>query len=216
MTTYKQDKKKHGIFITFEGVEGSGKSVQCELLYKYLLSKKYNVLITKEPGGTMVGEKIRDILLDSDEDIDVYTELFLYLADRAEHLAKIINTNLEKDNIVISDRHFDSTIAYQMAGRGIKEEELNLLKNLKLFSKREPDVTFLLDVDPEEVRNRIKNPDRIERENIDFHRRVRKAYLDLARKNMDRFVVIDSRKTIEEIHEKIKKEISVLLDRGVV
>ncbi len=164
----------------------------------------------------MVGEKIRDILLESNEDIDAYTELLLYLADRAEHLAKVVNPNLEKDKIVISDRHFDSTIAYQMAGRGIKEEEMNLLKNLKLFSNREPDITFLLDVDPEIVRNRIKNPDRIERENIDFHRRVRKAYLDLAKKHRDRVIVIDSRKTIEEIHGKIKKEISFLLDRGGV
>jgi dTMP kinase len=164
----------------------------------------------------MVGEKIRDILLDSNENMDVYAELFLYLADRAEHLAKVVNTNLKKDKIVISDRHFDSTIAYQMAGRGIEEKEMNLLKNLKLFSNREPDVTFLLDVDPEIVRDRIKNPDRIERENINFHRKVRKAYLDLAAKQRDRFIVIDSRKTIEEIHEKIKKEISILLDRGEV
>lgn len=186
------------------------------MLYKYLLSKKYDVVITKEPGGTIVGEKIRDILLGGNEDINVYTELFLYLADRAEHLAKVVSTNLEKDKVVISDRHFDSTIAYQMAGRGIKEEEMNLLKNLKLFSSREPDVTFLLDVDPEIVRDRIKNPDRIERENIDFHRKVRKAYLDLAGKHRDRFIVIDSRKTIEEIHGNIIKEISVLLDRGEV
>ena len=164
----------------------------------------------------MVGEKIRDILLDSNENMDVYAELFLYLADRAEHLAKVVNTNLKKGKIVISDRHFDSTIAYQMAGRGIEEKEMNLLKNLKLFSNREPDVTFLLDVDPEIVRDRIKNPDRIERENINFHRKVRKAYLDLAAKQRDRFIVIDSRKTIEEIHEKIKKEISILLDRGEV
>jgi dTMP kinase len=162
----------------------------------------------------VVGKKIRGILLESNEDINVYTELLLYLADRAENLAKIINPNLEKDKIVISDRHFDSTIAYQMAGRGIKEEEVKMLKNLNLFSYREPDVTFLLDVDPGIVRNRIKNPDRIERENIDFHRRVRKAYLDLAKKHKDRVIVIDSRKTIEEIHRKIRKEISVYLDRG--
>jgi dTMP kinase len=154
----------------------------------------------------VVGKKIRGILLESNEDINVYTELLLYLADRAENLAKIINPNLEKDKIVISDRHFDSTIAYQMAGRGIKEEEVKMLKNLNLFSYREPDVTFLLDVDPGIVRNRIKNPDRIERENIDFHRRVRKAYLDLAKKHKDRVIVIDSRK--------IRKEISVYLDRG--
>lgn len=173
-----------------------------------------DVLRTKEPGGTTVGEEIRDILLESNEDMNVYTELFLYLADRSENLARVVNPNLEKNKIVISDRHFDSTIAYQMAGRGIKEEEMELLKDLKLFSSREPDVTFLLDVDPEIVRNRIKNPDRIERENIDFHRKVRKAYLDLAKKHRDRVIVIDSMATIEEIHEKIKKEISVFLERG--
>ena len=183
-------------------------------MYEYLLSKKKDVLITKEPGGTALGEKIRGILLESNEDIDVYTELLLYLADRAENLALVINPNLEKGKIVISDRHFDSTIAYQMAGRGIKEKEIKMLKNLKLYSNREPDVTFLLDVDPGIVRNRIKNPDRIERENIDFHRKVRKAYLDLALKNPNRIIVIDSRKTIDEIHKEIKEEVMVFLDRG--
>lgn len=183
-------------------------------MYEYLLSKKKDVLITKEPGGTELGEKIRGILLESNEDINIYTELLLYLADRAENLALVINPNLEKGKIVISDRHFDSTIAYQMAGRGIQEKEVNMLKDLELFSNREPDVTFLLDVDPGIVRDRIKNPDRIERENIDFHRRVRKAYLDLAHKYPNRVIVIDSQKTIEEIHQKIKKEVSVLLDRG--
>ena len=184
------------------------------MLYKYLLSIGCDVLITKEPGGTVLGETIRSILLEGNKDINMYAELFLYLADRAENLARVVVPNLEKDKIVISDRHFDSTIAYQMAGRGIKEEEMELLKNLSLFSNREPDVTFLLDVDPETVRNRIKNPDRIERENVNFHRKVRKAYLDLAEKYRNRVIVIDSRKTIEEIHKKIKKEISPLLDRG--
>lgn len=169
------------------------------------------MLMTKEPGGTEVGQRIRAILLESEEDINVYTELLLYLADRAENLAKVINPNLEKDKIVISDRHFDSTIAYQMAGRGIKEKDIDMLKNLKLFRDRKPDVTFLLDVDPGIVRNRIENPDRIERENLDFHRRVRSAYLDLAKKHPDRIIVIDSRKTIEEIQERIRKEISVYL-----
>jgi dTMP kinase len=170
--------------------------------------------MTKEPGGTVVGEEIRAILLESNESINAYTELLLYLADRAQNLDEVINPSLKKDKIVISDRHFDSTIAYQMAGRGIKKEELDMLKNLELFRKREPDVTFLLDVDPGIVRNRIKNPDRIERENIDFHRRVRKAYLDLAEKFPGRIIVIDSRKTIDQIHKEIKNEISVFLDRG--
>lgn len=162
----------------------------------------------------MVGEEIRAILLESNECINAYTELLLYLADRAENLALVINPNLKKDKIVISDRHFDSTIAYQMAGRGIKKEEVDMLKNFELFRKREPDVTFLLDVDPGIVRNRIKNPDRIERESIDFHRRVRKAYLDLAEKYPDRIIVIDSRKTIDQIHKEIKNEISFFLERG--
>jgi dTMP kinase len=170
--------------------------------------------MTREPGGTVVGEQIRDILLKSNEDMNEYTELLLYLADRAENLAEVINPNLRRNKIVISDRHFDSTIAYQMAGRGIQEKEIKMLKNLKLFSNREPDVTFLLDVDPGIVRDRIKNPDRIERENIDFHRKVRTAYLDLARQYKDRIIVIDSRKTIEQIHGEIKKGISVFLDMG--
>jgi len=194
-------------------VEGSGKTVQCKLLYEHLKGEGRDVILTREPGGTMVGKKIRNILLESNDDIDRYTELFLYLADRAENLAKVVNPGLEKDKIVISDRYFDSTIAYQVAGRGITKE-VETLKKFKLFSKREPDITFLLDVDPEVVRNRIKNPDRIERENIAFHKRVREAYLSLADKYKDRFFVIDSKKTIDKIHEMIKNKILVSLERG--
>jgi len=177
------------------------------------LSEGKDVVLTREPGGTVVGEKIRNILLESNEDIDRYTELFLYLADRAENLAKVVNPNLEKNKIVISDRYFDSTIAYQTAGRGLKEE-VKILKKLKLFNIREPDVTFLLDVDPEIGRNRITNFDRIERENLEFHRRVRKAYLDLAKIYKNRFFIINSKETINEIHEMIKNKVLVFLNRG--
>jgi len=159
-----------------------------------------------------VGKKIRDILLKGDESIGIYTELFLYLADRAENLVEVVFPNLKKGKIVISDRHFDSTIAYQMAGRGIREEEIMRIKGMELFSSREPDITFLLDVDPEIVRCRIENPDRIEKENIDFHRRVRQSYLNLAEKNPGRIVLVDSRGTIDEIHEMIKKEILRILE----
>lgn len=159
-----------------------------------------------------MGKKIRDILLEGNENIGIYTELFLYLADRAENLVEIVFPNLEKGNIVISDRHFDSTIAYQMAGRGIKGEEITRLKSVELFSSREPDITFLLDVDPEVVRDRIKNPDRIEKENIDFHRRVRQSYINLAEKYPDRIVRVDSRGTIDEIHNKIKNKILSVLE----
>ena len=159
-----------------------------------------------------MGKRIRDILLKGTENIGMYTELFLYLADRAANLGEIVFPNLKRGNIVISDRHFDSTIAYQMAGRGIKEEEIMRLKSVELFTDREPDITFLLDVDPEVVRDRIKNPDRIEKENIDFHRRVRQSYLDLAEKYPDRILLVDSRGTIDEIHNKIKNKILSVLE----
>ncbi len=180
-------------------------------MYKWLTSKGCEVLLTIEPGGTAVGRKIRSILLEGDEEINTYTELFLYLADRAENLTKNVEPNLKEGKIVISDRHFDSTVAYQMAGRGINKEEIQMFKELKLFSLMEPDITFLLDVDPEIVEDRIKEPDRIERENIDFHRRVRNAYLDIAGNAPDRVILIDARGTIEEIHGKVKEEILNLL-----
>lgn len=181
-------------------------------MYKWLTSKGCEVALTKEPGGTAVGRKIRNILLEGDEEINTYTELFLYLADRAENLTKNVEPNLKEGKIVISDRHFDSTVAYQMAGRGINKEEIQMFKELKLFSLMEPDITFLLDVDPEIVKDRIKEPDRIERENIDFHRRVRNAYLDIARNAPGRVILIDARGTVEEIHGKIKEKISHLLE----
>jgi dTMP kinase len=180
-------------------------------LYKWLKSKGFKVFLTKEPGGTEAGLKIRDILLGGEKEINIYTELFLYLADRAENLTKNVEPNLMEDKIVISDRHFDSTVAYQMAGRGISKEEIQMFKELKIFSLMEPDITFLLDVAPEIVKDRIKEPDRIERENIDFHHRVRSAYLDIARSAPDRVILIDARGTIEKIHGEIKKEISNLI-----
>jgi dTMP kinase len=180
-------------------------------LYKWLTSKGFKVFLTKEPGGTKIGQKIRDILLGGQDKINIYTELFLYLADRAENLTKNVEPNLMGGKIVISDRHFDSTVAYQMAGRGISKEEIQMFKELKLFCLMKPNVTFLLDIDPEIVRDRIKEPDRIERENIDFHRRVRSAYLDIAKNESDRVILIDARGTVEEIHGKIKEKISNLL-----
>jgi dTMP kinase len=180
-------------------------------LGRWLKSIGFRVYLTREPGGTVVGKKVRNVLLKGDEKINIYTELFLYLADRAENLTKVIVPNLKKDYIVISDRHFDSTFAYQMAGRGISKEEIQILKRLKIFSLKEPDVTFLLDVDPEVVKDRIKKPDRIEKESIDFHRRVRNAYLELARSEPDRVVLIDALGTVEEIQGRIKEKTLDLL-----
>ncbi|MEO0294281.1 MAG: dTMP kinase [candidate division WOR-3 bacterium] len=203
----RNNKKKRGVFITFEGVEGSGKTLQAGLLYKWLKTKGFDVCLTKEPGGTKIGEKIRKILLKGESKINKYTELFLYLADRASHLTEVIEPNLNKNKIVISDRYFDSTFAYQGVGRGINENEIELLKKLSLFSKREPDITFLLDVDPAIAKNRIKKPDRIEKEPLRFHRKVRKAYLKIAKGNPGRVVLINARGSIEETHKKIKEKI---------
>lgn len=196
---------KPGIFITFEGVEGSGKSVQTNFLYNELHKKGYNVYLTREPGGTDAGKGIRDILLNTVNEINSYTELFLYLADRSQHIVEVIKPYLLQGAIVISDRFFDSTIAYQKTGRRIPKEEIEEITDFKIFKELEPDLTFLLDLAPEFAQERVENPDRIERENIEFHTRVRNAYIELARMNPERIFVIDALDSIENISNIIKR-----------
>ncbi len=193
------------MFITFEGVEGSGKSVQTNILYDNLKKDGYTVYLTREPGGTESGKRIREILLNSSNKINRYTELFLYLSDRSEHILEVIKPNLKKGAIVISDRFFDSTIAYQKAGRGIPDDEMMKIMKFEIFKEVEPDITFLLDVSPESVQKRLENPDRIEREDIEFHIKVRNEYLKLAKKNPDRIILINALNSIEEISTVINK-----------
>ncbi len=193
------------MFITFEGVEGSGKSVQTNILYDNLKKEGYTVYLTREPGGTESGKRIREILLNSSNKINRYTELFLYLSDRSEHILEVIKPNLKEGAIVISDRFFDSTIAYQKAGRGIPDDEMMKIMKFEIFKEVEPDITFLLDVSPESVQKRLENPDRIEREDIEFHIKVRNEYLKLAKKNPDRIILINALNSIEEISTVINK-----------
>ncbi len=193
------------MFITFEGVEGSGKSVQTNILYDNLKKDGYTVYLTREPGGTESGKRIREILLNSSNKINRYTELFLYLSDRSEHILEVIKPNLKEGAIVISDRFFDSTIAYQKAGRGIPDDEMMKIMKFEIFKEVEPDITFLLDVSPESVQKRLENPDRIEREDIEFHIKVRNEYLKLAKKNPDRIILINALNSIEEISTVINK-----------
>lgn len=157
-----------------------------------------------------MGYEIRDILLNSTEDIYAYTELFLYLADRAQNIHEHIKPNIEEGNIVISDRHFDSTVAYQMAGRGIPEADIEKLKSLNIFREIQPDLTFLLDVAPEKVENRLKTRDRIEKENLDFHKKVREEYLKIQENEPERVTRINALNSIQDVHREIKSRVSSL------
>lgn len=193
-----------GIFITFEGIEASGKSTQAKMLYEYLKEKGYNVTLTREPGGTNLGKKIRDILLSHTEEIfPEIAEILLYEADRNIHIHNIIKPNLNKGGIVISDRFYDSTTSYQHFGRGISIDIVNFLNELA-SEKIVPDITFLLDVDVEIAFERLKEMDRMESQGIDFHKRVREGFLKLAKDNPDRFVVIDATKPISDIFDSIR------------
>jgi len=213
-----------GVFITFEGVEGSGKSTQAEALKKRLASRGIPVTLTREPGGTRVGEEVRRILLDHDlldhdhAGMAPLTELFLYLASRAEHTAKIVRPRLESGEVVISDRYADASVAYQGGGRELGDAFVESLNRRATFGVK-PDVTFLLDLDPGDGLSRLAAArgetarDRIEREAIEFHGRVRAAYLAAAEREPGRFVIIDARRPRGEIESAVSSRVDELLSR---
>ena len=198
------DKGKYGKLITFEGIEGCGKSTLAKELYEYLKNKNYKVVFTREPGGGKLGEKIREILLNNELEIPDYSELFLFLASRYEHTKNIIIPKLKSGYIVISDRYMDSTIAYQGYGRKI---DLKLLKELNEIATLgiKPDLTFLIDL-PEEISlNRLKDKilDRIESEEIEFYKRVRFGYIEIARNEPLRFIILDGTMELQILKQKV-------------
>ncbi|GIW21782.1 MAG: thymidylate kinase [Candidatus Sericytochromatia bacterium] len=201
------------MFITFEGIEGAGKTTQIKLLYEFLKSRGNNVVITKEPGGTELGKRIRDLILNpniDDKPIGM-SEIFMYLADRAHHVETFIKSYLKKNYFVISDRYIDSTIAYQGYGRLFDIQILEYLNNIATQGLK-PDITFILDLEVENGLNRIKNRnllDRIEQESFEFHSRIRKGFLEISKKE-NRFCVINSNDTIENVFEKIK---NIIVDK---
>jgi dTMP kinase len=210
------------LFITFEGVEGSGKTTQIQRLKKYLTQKGIGCKVTREPGGCLIAEKIRKILLNPDHrEMAPMTELLLYEAARAQHVIEIIKPFFEKEGVVLCDRFSDATLAYQGYGRRIDLKRIERLNHLSTQGIR-PDVTFLLDC-PSHVglkraiqRNRAlkqEREERFEREEIQFHRRVRKGYLAIARREPRRVKVIDTRQGEEKVFEKIQKIIDNLLKR---
>lgn len=192
-----------GIFITFEGIEASGKSTQAKLLSDYLQQKGYSVILTREPGGTQIGKKIREILLSHTQEIfPAVAELLLYEADRNIHIHNILKPALEKGKVVVCDRFFDSTTAYQHYGRGIDLYIVDFLNNLASESLK-PDITFLLDVDVDVAFSRLKEMDRMESQGVQFHKKVREGFLEIARKHPDRIVRIEANQTADEIHRQI-------------
>lgn len=200
------------MFITFEGIEGCGKTTQVKKLKNYLDENGIPNINTLEPGGTDIGQSIRRILLDTNNtNLFPLTELVLYTADRAQHVDEIIKPGLDQGKWVICDRYFDATIAYQGFGRGLDMEIINTLNN-KATGGLSPDITILMDC-PEEVginRALERNKDdlqedqgRFEKEKMEFHHRVRHGYLTLAEENRDRFIVIDATKSVAEVEADI-------------
>lgn len=190
--------------VTFEGIEGCGKSVQARLLYEYLQSKGISSILTREPGGSDISERIRDILLDRRHlDMVPYTELFLYLASRAQHTQEVIKPALAQGKVVICDRYIDASVAYQGEGRGISK---NLIKQLNKTATGGllPNLTFLLDMDTEIALKRIEREDRLEMEGVEFHNRIRSGYLKLNRENPERIVLLNGMRSIKQIHNEIK------------
>ncbi len=176
---------KKGIIVSFEGIDGCGKTTLVKKFYNYLIKNRFDTVILHEPGDTLVGEKIRKILLDKEEKIDKFCELFLYLASRAQLVKEKLEKYVKERRIVILDRYIDSTFAYQGYGRGISLEFIENIHKIFLDEKFIPDLTFLIDEKPENLIEILKKKgkDRIEKESIEFQKRVREGYLALAKKN---------------------------------
>lgn len=203
MPNYTGEVPEHqGRFFTFEGVDGSGKSTQLKLLARRLEAAGHNVTRAQEPGGTRVGQEIRRILLDArSTDLRPTPELLLYFASRAQNVEEVILPALERGHIVLSDRFTDSSAAYQGCARGLGLETIALLERIACRGLR-PDLTFLLDLDPETALARASET-RFELEGLSFQQRVRQAYLELHRSEPDRVVLIDAHRTRDQIAAEI-------------
>lgn len=206
---------KKGLFITFEGADGCGKTTQMKLLADYLKTQGLEVVLTREPGGKGLGEKVREILLNYDGEVSDRCESFLFLADRAQNIDIIVNPAVEQGKIVLCDRHIDSTVAYQGYGRGLDLERIKMLNNLAT-NGRKPDLTIVFDIDVETSMKRVgSEKDRMESAGIEFHNKVRNGYLEIAKEEPDRIKVVDACKTIEEVFEEVKEIIkNIMFKKG--
>lgn len=205
-----------GLFVSFEGIEGTGKTTHAHSISAYLQSRGHEVVVTEEPGGTPIGRRIREVLLDREhKEMHYLTELLLYNAARCQHMNELIQPSLAAGKVVITDRFSDSTIAYQGFGRGIDLKLLTTLDNF-VTGGRKPDLTLLLDLDVETglSRNRsINKVDRIELETIDFHNRVRAGYLELAEREPERIRIIEVSGELKGIQDRIITIVDDFLDK---
>ena len=205
------------MFISFEGIEGSGKSTQIDLIENSFCLNGYSVQKFREPGTTKLGEKIRNIFLEkTNEAVDPITEAYLLYASRKHLDQNLLRESLENGSIVIADRYSDATLAYQCYGKGLDAKFINYIHDASNLLS--PDLTFYMDISAELSEERISNRerDRMESESISFFKRVREGYLQIAKENTERIVTLDASKTIEEIHslikEKINEKLNVSLD----
>lgn len=203
------------MFITFEGGEGCGKSTHAKLLSRYLKKLGHKVLLTREPGGTRIGKKIRALLLMGKGALPRQTEFFLFLADRVMHVDQVIKPALNKGVIVISDRYVDSSIAYQSGGRGLPKKMVQYLNSVSSGGLM-PDVTFYLDLPFQQALKRMhvrsRELDRFEREKVAFHRRIRETFLKIAKTDNNRMLVIRPTGKITAVQAKIRKVILRKID----
>lgn len=213
-----------GVFITFEGIEGSGKSTQISRLLQYLMNSGRPTTLTREPGGTPIGDQVRKILLDpANRLLDPTAELLLYAASRAQHLREVIRPALDAGRVVLCDRFSDATLAYQGHGRGLSIDTIRELDTIVTAGLR-PRLTILLDIDAATGVGRARGRNtiqglhgeaRFENEEIAFHNRVRDGYLDLAKEDPGRIRIVDAARTPEAIQEDVRKIVDEALDKTI-
>ncbi|NOT48350.1 MAG: dTMP kinase [Acidobacteria bacterium] len=207
-----------GKFITFEGIDGSGKSTQLRMLAGALRQRSVDCLTTCEPGGTPLGRRLREAFLETEETVAPIAELLLFAADRAQHVELLIKPTLNEGRTVISDRYADATFAYQGAGRGFPESTVNQIIELATGGLK-PDLTLFFDISVENALGRMQKRgesgervNRMDVETADFYARVRTAYLGIAEREPERFIVIDANRSVEEIQARVVEIVSPLID----
>lgn len=209
-----------GTFITFEGIDGCGKTTQLRLLATELSGGGLDVVTTREPGGTTLGQKLRAALLDVKETVEPLAELLVFAADRAHHVRTLVRPALAANKIVLSDRYADATVAYQGAGRGFSTELIDEIIQLATEGLQ-PDLTLLFDLSVADAARRTrrrraaKHSDRLDKENVSFHRRVRDAYLEIAKAHPKRVQVVDARGSAQETHRLVMDIVMPFLEKKV-
>lgn len=208
-----------GVFISFEGIDGCGKSTQLRLLASELRLRGHEVVATREPGGTPLGDRLRRALLDVDEQIDPLAELLVFAADRAQHVRALVRPALDTNHVVLTDRYADATVAYQGGGRGFPDELVSEVVRLATGGLK-PDLTLFFDLPVEEGRRRAlaraaHERDRLDAEDAAFHTRVRDAYLRIAAAEPERVRVVDASGSVEETHSRVMSIVAPLFESGV-